>query len=69
MTIVISGKTVDQATLVVDGIDMADWPKLCDAYFESGSYTDGTAISDEDLEFLTNQEYELLVERITDQIY
>jgi hypothetical protein len=54
---------------VVDGIDMSDYPDFCDAYFESACYEDGTALTDDELIDLTDQNLETLHEMIYDKIY
>jgi len=63
----LNGRTVVDAQ--VDGIDMSDYPDFCDAYFESACYEDGTALTDDELEELTDQNPEALHEMIYDQIY
>jgi hypothetical protein len=63
----LNGRTVVDAR--VDGIDMSDYPDFCDAYFESACYEDGTALTDDELDDLTDQNPETLHEMIYDQIY
>jgi hypothetical protein len=63
----LNGRAVVDA--VVDGIDMSDYPDFCDAYFESACYEDGTALTDDELNDLTDQNPETLHEMIYDQIY
>jgi hypothetical protein len=63
----LNGRTVVDA--VVDGIDMRDYPDFCDAYFESACYEDGTALTDDELIELTDQNPETLHEMIYDRIY
>ena len=63
----LNGRTVVDA--VVDSIDMSDYPDFCDAYFESACYEDGTALTDDELIDLTDQNLETLHEMIYDQIY
>ena len=63
----LNGRTVVDA--VVDGIDMSDYPDFCDAYFESAVYEDGTALTDDELENLREQNYDAFYEMITDIIY
>jgi hypothetical protein len=63
----LKGRTVVDA--VIDGIDMSDYPDFCDAYFESACYEDGTALTDDELIDLTDQNLETLHEMIYDQIY
>ena len=63
----LNGRTVVDAT--VDGIDMRDYPDFCDAYFESAVYEDGTALTDDELIELTDNNQEILHEMVYDQIY
>jgi hypothetical protein len=63
----LNGRQVVDA--VVDGIDMSDYPDFCDAYFESACYEDGTALTDNELEQLGDQNPLALHEIIYDQLY
>jgi hypothetical protein len=63
----LNGRTVVDA--VVDNIDLRDYPDFCDAYFGSACYEDGTALTDDELEELGDQNPEALHEMIYDQIY
>jgi hypothetical protein len=63
----LNGRTVVDAR--VDGIDLRDYPDFCDAYFESALYEDGTALTDDELEQLGDQNPEALHEMIYDQLY
>ena len=55
--------------VVVDGIDLRDYPDFCDAYFESACYEDGIALTDDELIQLTDDNPELLHEMIYDTLY
>ena len=48
------GKEIDYDSLEVDGIDYRDAPDFTDAYFGDGYYTDGTQLSDQDLDRLSD---------------
>jgi hypothetical protein len=63
-----NAKMVDVKSLVVDGIDTKDYPDFCDAYFSEGSYLDGTPISDDVLEMLS-QSGDLVHQVIARQLY
>ena len=63
----LNGLAVVDAT--VDGIDMQDYPKFCDAYFDSACYEDGTALTDDELIELTDANFDALHEMIYDTIY
>ena len=61
-------KQIDYTSLEIDDIDMGDYPDFCDAYISAGSYTDGTELSDEDLEQLNNDR-ELVYSLVEKAIY
>lgn len=54
------GKEVDYSTIEIDGIDMRDYPDFCDAYIAYAEYTDGTPLTDEELDTLTQEEGDLI---------
>ena len=59
---------VDLKSLVVDGIDMKDYPDFCDAYFSEGCYLDGTPLPDDVLEELS-EDGDLVHEMVFEQLY
>ena len=59
---------INYKTLEVDGIDTKDYPDFSDAYFCYGEYADGTPLTDEALEKLT-ENGDLLYEHIHSAIY
>jgi len=58
----INGKEVDMYSLEVGGVDYGDSPDFVDAYFEAGSFVDGTPLSDNELEQLTHERGDLVSE-------
>ena len=44
---------VDLSSLQIEGIYVDDYPDFCDAYFSEGKRLDGTQLSDDELEQLT----------------
>lgn len=68
-SIVINGKKVDYASLEIDGVDSSDYPDFSDAYFSSGYFTDGTPMSDEDLDQLSNTYGELVNSMAYDSLH
>ena len=38
----------------IDGVDMKDYPKFCDAYVESAEFHNGTPLNDQQLEELND---------------
>ena len=63
----LNGRTVVDAS--IDGIDLRDYPDFCDAYFESAVYEDGTALTDDELDELREQNFVAFYDMITDIIY
>ena len=60
--IVINGKPVDLKSLEVDGVDSSDYPDFADAYISYAEFTDGTPLSDVELDTLQDQHDELAQE-------
>ena len=48
-------RQVDFKTLELAGVDRRDYPDFCDAYFSYAEYTDGTPLTDAELEALTEK--------------
>ena len=67
--IMINGKEVDYASLEIDGVDSSDYPDFSDAYFSSGYFTDGTEMSDEDLDDLADTYGELVNRKAYDSLH
>ena len=64
----LNGRIVVDAT--VDGIDMRDYPDFCDAYFDTAFYEDNdTALTDDELNQLTDNNSDVLHEMVYDQLY
>jgi hypothetical protein len=59
---------VDFKSLKVDGIDTKDYPDFCDAYICDGYYLDGTPLSDDDLDELS-QDGHLVYELVYNKLY
>lgn len=51
----LAGQAISIGSLEVDGIDSADYPDFCDAYFSHAEYHDGTPLTDAELEELTER--------------
>lgn len=63
----LNGRIVVDAT--VDGINPRDYPDFCDAYFDTAYYEDGTALTDDKLSELTDNNPNALHEMVYDIIY
>jgi hypothetical protein len=63
---ILNGKNV--VNLQVDGVDSGDYPDFSDAYFSSGSYEDGTPLTDDELERLADLAGDVLWEMAFDRL-
>jgi hypothetical protein len=63
---ILNGKNV--VDLQVDGVDSRDYPDFSDAYFSSGSYEDGTLLTDDELERLNDLAADVLWEMAYDSL-
>ncbi len=52
----------------VEGVDMKDYPKFCDAYIASAEHADGTELTDAELE-LVNSDSSFVYEEIQNFIW
>jgi hypothetical protein len=66
---VIDLDVVDLSSLQIEGIYMDDYPDFCDAYFSEGKRLDGTQLSDDELERLTEDFPFMLHEMVLNTIY
>ena len=64
--IMIDGKEVDRGTIDLDGIDYNDYPDFADAYVMAADFVDGTPLTDNQLERLTD---EYIHDFIEDRLY
>jgi hypothetical protein len=62
----LNGKSVSVLSLEVDGVDSSDYPDFCDAYFSYATYENGSPLSDDDLDALSDKYSEILSERVLD---
>jgi hypothetical protein len=60
---------VDLSSLVIDGVDHADHPDYCDAYYSYGEFTNGLTMTDEQLEQFKEICPDLFYEMLTNTIY
>ena len=65
----LNGMAILEDSLVVDGIDMSDYPDFCDAYFDFARFADGTILTDDQLDELTDNYRDVLYEKVTDRIF
>lgn len=66
---IINGKVVDLGSLMIADVDTKDYPDFADAYVDSGSFEDGTEMSDAELEEFQDK-YGYLVNQLAhDSLY
>ena len=65
----INVKEVDMYSLEVGGIDSGESPEFDNAYFEAGSFVDGTPLSDNELEQLTHERGDLVSELASEHMW
>jgi hypothetical protein len=63
------GKGVNLRSLEVDGVDTKDYPDFSDAYFSYGEFEDGTQLSDEQLDMLTDKHGDLVHQMAYDSLH
>ena len=63
---ILNGKNV--VNLQVDGVDSRDYPDFSDAHFSSGSYEDGTPLTDDELNKLTDLASDVVWEMAFDSL-
>lgn len=66
---VIDLDVVDLGSLQIEGIYMDDYPDFCDAYFSEGHKLDGTKLTDEELDKLTDDFPDMVHEMALNTIY
>jgi len=64
-----NGKVVDTHSLEIDGVDRRDHPDYADAYFSYAAYLDGTPLSDEELDALTDKHGDIVNQMANDSMY
>ncbi len=62
-------KTIDWDSVQIDDVYWNDYPDFCDAYFASGNKTDGTPLSDDELDELRDACPDRLWSKIMDMTH
>ncbi len=65
----LNGKKVDVASLSVEGVDPRDYPDFCDAYLIGGTYMDGTPLTDNEMDDLTDKYGDVVNEMAFNSLY
>lgn len=64
-----NNKNVDPDTIQIDGINFSDAPDFVDAYISYAEYSDGIELSDDELDKFTEENYDLVYQKVQDHIY
>ncbi len=62
-------KQVDWSTVQVENVNTRDYPDFVDAYFSYGEYTDGTALTEDELIKLTEENGDALNEKAHESLF
>jgi hypothetical protein len=65
----INDKLMNLTSIAIAGIDMNDYPDFADAYVESATYLDGSALSDDEMDALQDEYPAEIHSIILDSIY
>jgi len=65
----INGKEIDMRSLEIDGVDPRDYPDFSDAYISHASFTDGTDLSDEEMDQLNDEHGDLVYDLAYDSLH
>lgn len=65
----LNGKKVDRMSLSVEGVDPCDYPDFCDAYLVGGTYMDGTALTDDEMNDLCDKYADVVNEMAYDYLH
>jgi len=53
----------------VDGVDIKDYPDFCDAYFSYAEFANGVKLTDEELDELTDANFEIVNAMAAESLY
>jgi hypothetical protein len=69
-SVVLNDQKIDMSSVEIDGVDKSDYPDFVDAYFSYAEYEGGMALTDSELEKLTDEYGELVSELVhSKQLY
>ena len=67
--IMLNGKEVDMRSLEIENVDARDYPDFSDAYIGRASFTDGTDLSDQEMDQLNDEHGDLVHELAYDSLH
>jgi hypothetical protein len=65
----LNGKKVDLRSLSVEGVDPSDYPDFCDAYVVGALFTDGTPLTDDEMDEFNDKYPDLVNELAYDSLH
>lgn len=68
MKIIINDKEVDPGSIVIDGIDMSDYPDFADAYIEYAETVNGYGLTEAECELLQDKYPDIVYDMIIDNV-
>ena len=66
--VIINGKQVDLGSIELDGVESYDRPDYADAYASAATFTDGTALTDDELDELSDKHGDIINMRAHDML-
>ena len=67
--LMINGKEIDMRSLEIDGVNPRDYPDFSDAYISYATFTDGSELSDEEMDQLNDEHGDLVHELAYDSLH
>lgn len=64
-----NGNVVDPRSIEIDGVDRRDYPDFADAYVSYAEYTDGTPLSDRELDVFTDHHGDIVNQLAHDSLH
>ena len=70
VALTLNGRQVDLKSINIEGVDPTDYPDFCDAFIGEAQWmNDGTALNDEELDQLTEENGCLVNQMASDQMF
>lgn len=66
---IINGKQVDGSTIEIDGVNPRDYPDFVDSYATYAEFTNGEALTDEELDVLTDKHSDIIQQLAYEELY
>ena len=66
--VIIDEKQVDVGSFEFEQVDMTDYPDFCDAFVSYAEFTDGTELTEYQLDILADKFYDVVYEQLLENI-